>query len=145
MTFFDARDELITIITDLGYKTYTVAPIDLGVPRGMIAMLFPAGPQPERFPGGMKKTTYNQRIQVMQALEGARAATVAANIQNAAIAIGGELDQNVTLNGKAVETGDGVEWDDAALTEYPPGKGILFLAMTGTLPIVIDEQPGFQP
>ena len=145
MTFLDARDELIRILTDLGYKTYTVAPIDLGNPRGVIAMLFPAGPTPERRPGNKKQSVFNQRIQVMQALDGASAELVAANIQEAAIAIADELDSHVTLGGKAVETDQGVQWDDAAMTEYPPGKGILFLAMSGTLPITVEQTIDYQP
>ena len=140
MTFADARDELISIIEDLGYTTYEVAPLDLGVPKNVVVMLFPAGPTPVRRPGGKKQSTFNQRIQVMQALSGAREQTVSRNIQNAAIAIADELDSHVALGGHAVDTADGLAWDDAGLTEYPPGKGILFLAMSGTLPITI-EQP----
>ena len=145
MTFIDARDELLTIIRDLGYDTYTVAPLDLGTPLHVVVMLFPAGPEPVRFPGGMKKTTFNQRIQVMEAMGGARAETVAANIQNAAIEIGAALDEHITLKRHAAETDQGIQWDNAGLTEYPPGKGILFLAINGTLPITIDEQADFQP
>lgn len=139
MTFADARDELISIIEGLGYTTYEVAPLDLGVPKSIVVMLFPAGPIPVRRPGGKKQNTFNQRIQVMQALSGAREKTVSRNVQNAAIAIADELDSHVALGGHAVSTGDGVAWDDAGLTEYPPGKGILFLAMSGTLPITIEQ------
>ena len=107
-------------------------------------MLFPAGPTPTRRPGGKKQSRFNQRIQVMQALGGARVKGVARAIQNAAIAISDELDSHVTLGGHAVDTADGVAWDDAGLTEYPPGKGILFLAMSGTLPITVEQSVTYE-
>ena len=145
MTFVEARDELISIIEGLGYRTYEVAPISLGVPRRIIVMLFPAGPTPTRRPGGKKQSRFNQRIQVMQALIGGHENTVARNIQNAAIEIADELDGHVTLSGHAVDTAQGVSWDDAGITEYPPGKGILFLAMSGTLPITIEQSVTYAP
>ena len=139
MTFVDARDELLSIIASLGYTTYEVAPLDLGIPKGIVVMLFPAGPTPTRRPGGKKQNTFNQRIQVMQALIGGREKTVSRAVQNAAISIGDELDSHVTLSGHAVDTADGVAWDDAGITEYPPGKGILFLAISGTLPMTVEQ------
>ena len=60
-----------------------------------------------------KQSVFNQRIQVMQALDGASAETVAANIQNAAIAIAASSTSTSPSNGKAVETDQGVQWDDA--------------------------------
>ena len=138
MAWADARDELITIIEGLGYTVYSVPPAQMNEALdSIIVLLVPPAFYGERQPGTHNKRTFTQRLTVMRLYGEGNEKTVGFAVHDAALAIDIELDSHVTLGGNAITVAS-PEWDEVTLADYPPGSGIYYVQMVGSMDITID-------
>ena len=141
MTWALARTELQDLITGLGYTLFTTPPSELDAPAGVVVMMVPPARSAERRPGGIRRKTYEQRINVIYPI-GEDEKTAAEAVDDAVEIIDDLLDGHIALAGEAVVESP-ISWDEMVVVGYPPGKGILYASMTGSSTIEIERATTF--
>ena len=143
MSWLDAEDELIDLLTSLGQPVLRVPPYGLDV-RGLVILLQPSAREVvDRRGGVLRRTAYDQRIRVLHPL-GDNPDIPADRVSDLVEDINDELDMSLKLAGYAVSVSP-PEWGELVATQYPAGEGPLYAEMTGTIVITVDKQVTMGP
>ena len=138
MSWPAARAALLDALEDVDEVTAVfAAPPASGeaLRNGVTAMLVPPARASSRTPGGRTEKVYTTDIIVMALLasDGVRASTL---VDDAVEAIDAAMESHITLGGTATTTG-AIAWSAATVDEYPPGSGLWYVNLRGTMPITI--------
>ena len=133
-----ARDALAEILAGVDEvdEVLTTSPLNASALHGTCAVIPPAPParRSSRTAGGRTETTYRVTLTLSRAFASTNDDT-ATTLDAAVEAINAEMENHITLAGRATSTA-APEWAAAVVAEYPPGSGIDFMLMTGTIEVL---------
>ena len=138
MAWVDTRDALEAVLKGLGYTVFLVPPPQMNIANKIVVMLLPPARSTVRYSGNVKKKVYQQRVTLLHSIGSGNERAVGVAVDAAAEAIDDVMDGQVALGGEAVVV-SAPTWEDADLTDYPPGSGKYFVGMSGTIQITTDQ------
>ena len=140
MAWSDARDNLLTALRTLGKQVH-VTPPQVIDDEDVHILLTPPARDVLRRAGGVRRTTYDQRIAVMRHIPNESDAdvdSIALSVDDCAEDVDNLLDVHLQLSGAAVSVNPPV-WDELTVSEYPSGSGLLVALILCTLTIEVER------